>query len=298
MYTDQSTFHYPHRTSASSYRIPTPPRIVVPPPTLNAEALPEITLNAFKDSAFLSKVNHDRLVRQNAILEWNYERRREAQMILPFLYLGPLAAAKDEAWLKREGITCLLGVRRTGAFQSRLLDAAMNKAKNIGIESCAADAVDLQDLIHSFPTTTAQIHSHVAQHLQQTGRMGKVLVFCESGNERSAAVVAAYLMEKYEDMNHIKAIQLCQAQRFCVNFDDGLKRLLEGYWDILCAKRQVAQNSSSMDQGGDGNQPTASKTKRSLERDEDGDEDMDGMGEDDLERFGGRQFAPFVDQPL
>lgn len=300
MNSDLSTFHYPHRTSASSYRVPTPPRIVVPPPTLNADALPEITLNVFKESSLLSKFNYDQLVKQNALLEWSYERRREAQMILPYLYLGPLAAVKDETWLKREGITFVLGVRQKGAFQSRLLDSAMVKAGNLGIETGAVDVVDNQDLVRQFPLTAGRIHSHIVQSVRPTGEMGKVLVFCESGNERSAAFVAAYLMEMYEDVDYIKAMQLCQAQRFCVNFDDGLKRLLQSYWDILCARRQVAlyQTASSTDAGSDGNGSTAVKGKRGLEREEHGDEEMDGLDQDDVERFGGRQFAPFVDQPL
>ena len=300
MTSDRSTFHYPHRTSNSSYRVPTPPRIVVPPPALNADALPEITLSALKDSAILNNLNYNNLVTQNALLEWTYERRREAQMILPYLYLGPLSAVKDLAWLKREGITCALGVRQKGAFQSKLMNSALSKVGAVGIETCAIDVEDNQDLIHSFPAATAQIHQHVARKLQETGEIGKVLVFCESGNERSAGVAAAYLMERHEDVNYIKAMQLCQAQRFCVNFDDGLKRLLQGYWDILCAKRQVAQMSGvpSSSGGNDGSVSTPVKGKRSLERDQDEDEDMDGMDDDDLERFGGRHFAPFVDQPL
>jgi hypothetical protein len=296
--TDLSTFSYPHRTSTSSYRVPTPPRIVVPPPTLNDNALPEFTLNVLKDASFLNNTtNYEKLVQQNLILEWTYERRREAQMILPYLYLGPLAAVKDEAWLRRQGITCVLGVRQKGAFQSRLVNTAMAKAGDIGIENCAIDVVDNQDLIQSFPSTTAQIHQHVAQHLQQTGQLGKVLVFCESGNERSAGVVAAYLMETHEDVDYIKAMQLCQAQRFCVNFDDGLKRLLQGYWDILCARRQVADTQGAAATG-DGRGSTPVKGKRTLERDEEEDEEMDGMDQDDVKRFGERQFAPFVDQPL
>jgi hypothetical protein len=296
--TDLSTFSYPHRTSTSSYRVPTPPRIVVPPPTLNDNALPEFTLNVLKDASFLNNTtNYGKLVQQNLILEWTYERRREAQMILPYLYLGPLAAVKDGAWLRREGITCVLGVRQKGAFQSRLMNTAMAKVGDIGIENCAIDVVDNQDLIQSFPSTTAQILQHVAQHLQQTGQLGKVLVFCESGNERSAGVVAAYLMETHEDVDYIKAMQLCQAQRFCVNFDDGLKRLLQGYWDILCARRQVADTQGAAATNG-GNGSTPVKGKRTLERDEEEDEEMAGMDQDDVERFGGRQFAPFVDQPL
>ena len=300
MASDLSTFHYPHRTSTSSYRVPTPPRIVVPPPALNDNALPEITLSALKDSAIFNNFNYSNLVTQNALLEWTYERRREAQMILPYLYLGPLSAVKDMAWLKREGITCVLGVRQKGAFQSKLMNSALSKVGDMGIENYAVDVDDNQDLIHSFPATTAQIHQHVARKLQETNEIGKVLVFCESGNERSAGVAAAFLMETHEDVDYIKAMQLCQAQRFCVNFDDGMKRLLQGYWDILCAKRQVAQMSEvpSPNGGNDGDASAAVKGKRSLERDDDDDEEMDGMDEDDVERFGGRQFAPFVDQPL
>ncbi|KAK3081559.1 hypothetical protein LTR53_020464, partial [Teratosphaeriaceae sp. CCFEE 6253] len=87
------------------------------------------------------------------------------------------------------------------------------------------------------------INEHLARSHQRTGKVGKVLVFCESGNERSAGVVAAYLMETHADVDFIKAMQLVQAQRFCANFDDAMKRLLQGYWDILRAGRQVAAAS-------------------------------------------------------
>lgn len=273
---------------------------MVPPPPLNADSLPDISLNAYQDALGLDTFSHEKLVKHNAMLEWTYERRREAQMILPYLYLGPLAAVKDEAGLKREGITCVLAVRQTGAFQSRLLSVGMAKAEQMGAETRAVDVVDNQDLIHSFPRTTAQIRNHVVQRLQSTGDMGKVLVFCESGNERSAAVVAAYLMETYAEVDHIKAMQVCQAQRFCVNFDDSLKRLLQGYWDILCAKRQVALNQRGHNIASDNNGvgSTPGRGKRTLERDMNEDEEMDGTNDDDLARFGGRQFAPFVDQPL
>ena len=298
MASDLSTFHYPHRTSNSSYRVPTPPRIVVPPPALNADALPEIKLNALKGSAF-NHVSYNNIITQNALLEWTYERRREAQLVLPYLYLGPMTAAKDEAWLRKEGITCILSIRQKGAFESRLMNGALRKAQELGIEHHTVDLTGNQELIHSFPHTTSFVYGHVSQTLQTTGQLGKVLVFCESGNERSAGVVAAYLMEAHEDVDYIKAMQLCQAQRFCVNFDDGMKRVLQSYWDILCARRAVAaQADGTPDQNAatTGTPGGASKAKRGLERDDD--EDMDGVDEDDMERFGSRTFAPFVDQPL
>ncbi|KAK3699722.1 hypothetical protein LTR37_016327 [Vermiconidia calcicola] len=296
MASEVPTLHYPHRTSTSTYRVPTPPRIVVPPPALNSDALPEITLNALKESAFLNSVNYNNIVTQNALLEWTYERRREAQMILPYLYLGPMTAAKDEAWLRREAITCVLGVRQKGAFESRVMNGVLQKAAALGLECHTVDLSGPQELIHSFPATTIQIYNHASQRMQTTGELGKILVFCESGNERSAGVVAAYLMETHEDVDYIKAMQLCQAQRFCVNFDDGMKRLLQGYWDILCAKRTVAAQSIGHPLQVAATPNGAARGKRSLQRDDD--EDMEGVDEDDVERFDGRSFVPFVDEPL
>lgn len=289
------------RTSDSTYRIPTPPRIVVPPPMLNSNNLPEITLNAVQDASFLSNMSYNNIITQNALLEWRYERRREAQLILPYLFMGPMTVAKDEEFLKREGITCLLGVRQKGPFKE-VMAGAMRKAQEMGIESHTADLSSNQDLIHSFPETTTLIYTHVARQFQATGKVGKVLVFCESGNERSAGVVAAYLMETHLDVDYIKAMQLVQAQRFCVNFDDGMKRLLQGYWDILCARRAVAAGQPNGGAAGgvmasghtNGSmQGAGMKAKRGLERDED--EMMEGAEMDDVERFEGRTFAPFAD---
>jgi len=161
------------------------------------------------------------------------------------------------------------------------------------------DLAGPQELIHDFPQITALINEHLARIHQSTGQVGKVLVFCESGNERSAAVIAAYLMETHVDVDFIKAMQLVQAQRFCANFDDGLKRLLQSYWDILCARRQVAAlNEAPIGVNGVSNGAVATppKAKRGLQRDDD--DEMDGMEGDDGARFGGRTFAPFADRPL
>ena len=295
MSTDGTTFLYPGRTSTMSYRVPTPPRIVVPPPALNSKFLPDITLNASENANLLAQISCNNIVTQNALLEWTYEQRRDAQRVLPYLFLGPMTAAKDEAFLQREKITCLLGVRQKGAFEGKLMNGALKKAQNAGLECHIVDLGSNQDLIRAFQETTAMIYTHAATQLKNTGQIGNVLVFCESGNERSAGVVAAYLMEMFQDVDHIKAIQLCQAQRFCVNFDDGMKRLLQGYWDILCARRAVAAQDSDRDANAQ-NSGSERKAKRGLERDED--EEMAGMDDDDMERFQGRDSAPFSDQML
>lgn len=209
-----------------------------------------------------------------------------------------MTAAKDEAWLRKEGITMLLGVRQKHAtYQSRLMDSALTLADRLGIERHTIELANNQDLISSFAANNRLINLHLARTFTATGntRLGKVLVFCESGNERSAGVVAAYLMETHANVDHIKAMQLVQAQRFCVNFDDSMKRLLEGYWDILQATRSVAGDVAAAPP-----RPEFNRAKRGLDRDDDGDEMMGGGGDrDDLERFGQRgAFAPFHDSEI
>ena len=290
MSADLPSFSHCSATSNYSYRVPTPPRIIVPPPILGCDSLPDFTLNIRAPDSFLNTVSYNRLIQQNALMEWNYERRREAQLILPFLYLGPMASVKED-FLHSHGITMVLGVRQkqTEGIQSKIMDAALRRAGIAGVETQTVDLSGNAELIRNFSSTIEGINQHLARmhHLTSGSQMGKVLVFCESGNERSAGIVAAYLMDTHTDVDHIKAMQVVQAQRFCANFDDAMKRLLEGYWDILCAQRAVA-GVHKTEEG---------KGKRGLERDEDEDEEMNGgqSERDDWARFEGRSYAPFQD---
>ncbi|MCJ1370429.1 hypothetical protein MMC20_001642 [Loxospora ochrophaea] len=249
---------------AWSYRVPSPPRIVVPPPLLNASGFPDIRINeetspsfeaaGFANTEFLRTVTYGDFVTTNNIMDWRYEERRKAQAILPFLYLGPLSAARDRQYLQNEGITMVLAVRNTMSAHARLLGS--KAPVELGIQCHNIDVTGNQELIAAFPVAVEAINAHLsAMYRSQQSKNanidqsrqgderstpGKVLVFCESGNERSAGVVAAYIMAMYS-IDLIKSIQLVQAQRFCVSFDDPLKTLLQTYESILRAKRDVAQ---------------------------------------------------------
>lgn len=263
---DVATPHVP--AHAWSFRCPSPPRIVVPPPRLDHHGIPDSAIGpsaaqAYEPSDtanadFLKAVTYGDFSALNNILDWKYEQRRMAQKILPFLFLGPMTAARDKQFLKREGITMLLAVRNTMSAQARLLNVG-KIASDLGLHSATVDVAGNQELIAAFPRAIQEINNHMQHrysvlraslhpadgerctHTSTDTSAGKVLVFCESGNERSAAVVAAYLITMY-NMDFIRTIQVIQAQRFCVAFDESSKALLQTYAAMVQAKRDVARS--------------------------------------------------------
>ena len=257
------------------------------------------------------------------MLEWKYEQRRMAQQILPFLYLGPMSAAKDRSFLQREGITMVIAVRNTMSAQARLLGS--KAAQELGINTTMFDVAGNQELIAAFPRAIEAINSHLSAMYQQDqarrtqtataaqaclhSTPGRVLVFCESGNERSATLVTAYIMAMYAT-DLIKAIQIVQAQRFAVAFDDSLRNLLSTYEIILKAKRDVVQAENQLLSVSGGVKPTGARigsekeigrrSKRTFNDTHDDDMEIDG-GDVHLDhgRFETRDgSAPFQDRPI
>ncbi|KAJ4294888.1 hypothetical protein N0V88_005127 [Collariella sp. IMI 366227] len=134
------------------------------------------------------------------------------------------------------------------------------------------------------------------QQQQGVEGRGKVLVVCETGNDRSAAIVAAYLMTMY-GLDTVQAVQFTQLQRFCVTLGDDTKYQLQAYGDILRAMGDVGGQSQQLhekqQQQQGGGRGTATLSKRRMDDDTDDDE---MAGTDDAERYAGRNFAPFVEQ--
>ena len=257
------------------------------------------------------------------MLEWKYEQRRMAQQVLPFLYLGPMSAAKDRNFLEREGITMVIAVRNTMSAQAQLLGS--KAAQELGIDTKMFDVAGNQELIAAFPRAIETINSHLSAMYQQDqarrtqaaataqaylqSTPGRVLVFCETGNERSATLVTAYIMAMYA-MDLIKAIQIVQAQRFAVAFDDSLRNLLSTYEIILKAKRDVVQADNRLLGVPGGVRSTGARigsdneagrrSKRTFDDTYDDDMDIDG-GDVHLDhgRFETRDgSAPFQDRPI
>ncbi|KAK8223974.1 protein-tyrosine phosphatase-like protein [Phyllosticta capitalensis] len=291
-----------------AFRVPTPPRIIIPPPAHNlVEALESHRVTSVAaidtndpDVSFLATINNGELPTQGAGLDWTYEKRRDAQMVMPYIYLGPHNAAKNRDFLSQENITMLLAVKHAGTP----VNAAARVANEMGILFHTIDVRGSQDLIASFPRITRAVNTHLAQVQQRvwSGELplqhGKVLIFCESGNEKSAAAVVAWMMEML-DLDFLRAMQFVQCQRFCVNFDDNLKIVLRTYGDILNARRQVEAAKRVAVFGANGNIGQSSHvpnhqvgSKRTINN-EDEDMDMVYAETDDVLRFQGRDYVPF-----
>ncbi|KAI0010004.1 protein-tyrosine phosphatase-like protein [Xylariaceae sp. FL0662B] len=320
---EQSNFHISSgvRQAAPYEQPPSPPVIIIPTPDIRNASEPLTVVPNYTniDPAALS-VNDLEIITQNrreqtahdSALSWAYESRRTAQPILDFLYLGPSSVARDRQWLRDNGITMLLAARDAQMAEFRLM-AVDKVAQELGIQAEHVDVSGYQELIRAFPSTVQKINDHMLHIYHQQGlgwsnagakegstaidpaniRRGRVLVFCETGNTRSAAVVVAYLMAVL-GMDMVSACQFVHFKRFSISLDEDLKKILQTYWEILVAQRNV--HSQNLDAAAS-NQ--AKKQKRCIDDTMDEDEGMGGtidVPSVDRDRFVGRQaFAPFVD---
>ncbi|KAL8669603.1 MAG: hypothetical protein Q9168_005811 [Polycauliona sp. 1 TL-2023] len=292
-----------------TYRVPSPPRAYVPPPLIQTHkgvpAVPfiqylnyDFEFTGFSNTDHLKTVAYDNFVTKHAMIDWKYEARRDAQEILPFLFLGPISAARDPSFLSQQGVTMLLAVRDIKVVSARLLGS--KAALELDIPCATVDTSGNQELIGQFPRGIDIINSHMSDVRESTAPR-KVLVFCETGNERSAAMVVAYLMAMYS-MDFVKAIQLVHAQRFSVAFDDSLRDLLRTFDSMLRARRDVVrqQRGSAVADSSLGSSgfPEMSRkpSKRTLDETREGDMDVDTADTDDVMRFDMRGgAAPFFD---
>lgn len=242
--------HIPTPLAAENAKTPclTPSYDTVDPSLLTPEDLQIITGGKAQQAVDLQKT------------AWRYEDRRRAQSVLDFLYLGPLAVVRDHNFLREEGITMLLAVRDAAMAHMRIVTVDRAVAE-LGLEVSYLDIADRQQLIQALPATINRINDHLLRVYRSqlrtindagdtaidpsTFRRGKVLVFCETGNERGAVVVTAYLMAMY-GTQMVHAVQFVSCQRFCVAFDEPTKHMLQSFGDILDAKKMIARSNQQL----------------------------------------------------
>lgn len=114
----------------------------------------------FVPPGFFQVVNLENFVYRVRLSDWDYTWRRQAQAILPFLYLGPVSCLKDKVWLASEGFTLLLAIRNTRSAQARLVSGEKIGAE-MGIEADSVDVMDNQELISAFSQIIRRINEHL-----------------------------------------------------------------------------------------------------------------------------------------
>jgi len=303
------------RAEDYTHELPSAPRITIPSPNFSLWSAPNLDLGSVIPNPdprlnvdFLNNtnVNYSAFLRQ--IPEhWDYGMRRDAQEVLPFLYLGPLTAAKNREFLRRVGITMVLGVQPNSSLGAKLTVGAFRVADELGLAKSVIVASDHNDIISILSQATDLINEHlVSMHhpveiSATTSHEGKVLVFCETGNDKSAAIVAAYLMQTFTKVDCVKALQICSHRRYCCTFDDNLKHTLNTFWGMVLAKREVTNaslfSSLSLQDGSathrDSGWQENRKRTRSYEDNDNVTMDISGNA-DDAERFEGRNLTPFI----
>ncbi|KAF2668664.1 hypothetical protein BT63DRAFT_425951 [Microthyrium microscopicum] len=288
-------------TEAYTNRMPSAPTILLPLPVTNQTHRSQgISVGpAFSRPGQPDNVdylfNHEPYFIQGLEVHgWKYEYRRNAQVILPYLWIGPSSVTHKAEYLRTEGFTLLLGIQPS-KFPQFITGPAIKASRELGIECRTLTADNTNQLISQYDEAAYIINCHVNKfyHAKQTDpsiQDPKVLIFCDSGNNKSAAVAATYLMSTFSGVDHLLAMQALMTRRFCCDFDENIRQSLQNYQDILEAKRQTSAARAANHQF---LAPSRPKNKR--ERDDDDDDMMVDQMADDAERFIGRQNTPFQD---
>lgn len=308
-----------------SSRPPSPPSVYIPGPPVHS-AHNEMTVVPSYANVDPAQLTMDDLAiitggkaqsARDTATHWNYADRRTAQPVLDYLYLGPSSIARDRAWLRDNGITMLLAARDARMAEARLM-LVDKVAQELGIHAEHVDVTGNQDLIAALPGVIRSINDHIlsvyrrqAQPLAQgenngavvdwsTFKRARVLVFCETGNERSATIVIAYLMTVF-GMDMVQACQFVHYRRFCISMDEDMKWLLQTFEGILSAKKTVNQQHMLAARDNNLAVPRNSKSKRGYDEtvadDSDGNESAGHYhSSHDKDRYQDRAaFVPFVD---
>ncbi|KAI9328058.1 tyrosine phosphatase-like protein [Obelidium mucronatum] len=174
---------------------------------------------------------HPDVIRKALVIEERYDMRREAQIIVPNLYLGPYSCARDRALLQSYGITHLLAV-----FDG-------NEGKFMKVHP---------DLIYEYIQVTDSHQENLIPHFPRASKFlgsvlsnpnNKVLVFCNNGMSRSPCFVVAYLMETLQ-WDFATAFGYVQNRRFCISPNDNFKMQLREYQPIYQARLQATQQTN------------------------------------------------------
>lgn len=155
---------------------------------------------------------------------WEYADRRSLQEIVPGIYIGPLAAARDREALDRFGIKTLVAVRTQttkNIFKSKFPD--IYRYENLDIVEGS--------LLSALPRVKPFVDACL-------NRGEKILFYDETGNAKAAILVCSYLMET-GPMNSQNAYSLVKSKRLSVSLNEHERYQLEEFETLLKARNSI-----------------------------------------------------------
>mmetsp|Transcript_42493 Transcript_42493/g.98481 ORF Transcript_42493/g.98481 Transcript_42493/m.98481 type:complete len:211 (-) Transcript_42493:236-868(-) len=163
--------------------------------------------------------------------DWTYTKKREAQEIIPGLWLGPFGAARDKDFLQRANITDALVVR--APEEASIIKPKYPDIVHYEVLECRDSP--FENVIRFF--------AGVKTFLDLVrGRGGRVLVHGNAGMSRSAAFVVAYIMETFNltsDLAHHYVL----TRRHCISINEGFRNQIREYEMLHKVQSQVNSGS-------------------------------------------------------
>lgn len=244
------------QTSAPTGRVPSPPPIWVPPPTIHGATEPVVV--SLKDPAlswavaslagltedeylFITDNNKPQQGDPNPP-QWSYADRHKAHPILDYLSLGPASVVRKPGFLEDAGITMVLAVRDARFPTS--FQGALDTAERSGVVAKSV-LVDHTEPGFGLLRVHGEFVRHINRHLLALAESspwpahrGRVLVVCETGSDRSVLMVGSYIMAMY-GLGVVDVVPFMLMQRFCATVTDPYRRALQTLEDLLRARLDV-----------------------------------------------------------
>ena len=145
--------------------------------------------------------------------------------VYEYLYLGSWQNSSDIANLKTLGITGIVNAAAEYKILQELACKAQNRERKSPIEFdvCFLNLYDDDRFTHTFKSSLNSAISFIDTHRQ---RGGKVLVQCNNGIERSAAIVLAYFMRQ-EKLSYERALAALRNRGVVIHPNSWLEAMLE-----------------------------------------------------------------------
>jgi serine/threonine/tyrosine-interacting protein len=179
------------------------------------------------------------LTNPTVLSTWKYGDRYHAQQVVDHVWIGPMSVVRNQQFLVDNNIRVLISLLspQINQFTSRRVYEQSSEFKWITVSLAEDPSTSNQLAVAQFEKIVALIDE--AQHAGIDS-----LIFCETGNEKSASALAAYLIYS-RDMSAVEALQCVQAHRFCIVPNNTATFHLQTFEDLCRSFRQSLAVSSA-----------------------------------------------------